>query len=277
MENLRITEPDDYLQNSESLISEEEIKDFEVSQEINGESSEVADAQTVLNELTKLFNSEKERLIDSLTYYAQSNIYYYTGKSTLNNMDATEFVSLAIENILELDRKWYPRRVHKFKSLLYLVILSEIRNQKKLLELRNDSFYSIEHETNPKVIKKYEEQKNKKKRNTRLNLIPLTRVNHNGEEFENSIGDIQAYKDYVNEKESLLESAEEIGEYFDRICDELEGKGDVDAALVLMERLKTKSNKDTAKNLGMELTKVEAAIKRIKRLAYNRRHDKING
>ena len=95
MENLRITEPDDYLQNSESLISEEEIKDFEVSQEINGESSEVADAQTVLNELTKLFNSEKERLIDSLTYYAQSNIYYYTGKSTLNNMDATEFVSLA--------------------------------------------------------------------------------------------------------------------------------------------------------------------------------------
>jgi hypothetical protein len=274
MENLRITEADDYLQDSGSLISEKEIQDFEEEKDL--ESKRYASAEVVLKEVTKLFNNEKEKLITSLTFHALSNIYKYSGNPTINNRDATDFVSTSIEKILNCVRKWDRQKNPDIKSLFYLAVLSEVRNEAKSLESFNNALYSIEDDTNPKNIEDHGKKKDKKKRSRKLHFVPLTKSNQSGEEFENSVADLQVYKNYLYVEDPFDKSAEGIGKYFDKIFEELEETGDWDGALVLNERLKTKSNQIIAQNLGMELPQVEAALKRIKRLAYKRR-EKIDG
>jgi hypothetical protein len=265
MENLKQAKSDNYSGNDEFSLSETEIQYFENDEENNGAKSSFADSETVLKELEKLFNLENERLTKLLTYHALKWIRYYTGKSSINKRESTEIVSDVIEKILSCKRKWYRDKVPEIKKLLYLAVISEIRNELKKLDYSDIPLYDIKEESNPDLIKLNEKSEKKKKKNPKV--LSLNVVNRDGEEYKNSHADIQAAKDFTVSESIFDENCEEIGIYFDKIEKILEEKEDDIACLVLMERRKTTSNKITAENLGVEVKEVEKAVKRFNRIA----------
>lgn len=273
MENLRTLEADDYLQNSEYSFSEERIQDFENDQNDKGNRKNIADPETVVREIESLFLAEGDKLIDSLTYYALKKIKEYAAKKSLAGMEPRELVQITIEKVLYCDRRWYMDKVKNIKSLLYLGLLSEIRNESRKLQSETNSFYDIHSETNPKNIKAHQKKERKQTRKVKPKIINLSRFDEYGGALENTIADIHVAKEHTRIDLELEKSAEEIGEFFDELGTEFEEKNDVIAGLVLIARRETDSNIAIAKELGIEVNEVESALKRIKNLGRKKRQE----
>jgi hypothetical protein len=263
-----------YYSNDENQAQKLENEEFNLdfnSNDFDAEKDEenIASKKEVLTALNELF-ARKPNICANLANYAKYHIEKFTGNMQIDGTYADDIVEIVFEKILLCIRKWYKDRVKTIDDLIYLAILSEIRNLVKKSKKNNH----LQDNLNDK------ENKNRRKSNPKPIVIPLYGTDRNGKLKENSIADEENVKPF-SEDDIYADDVTGFEEYIAMIEKELEAIGDKDNGIlsyfVFQERLKgNRSNIKTAKDLGVEVNEVENAVKLLKRTVLNKTHSQIN-
>jgi RNA polymerase sigma factor (sigma-70 family) len=162
-----------------------------------------------------------------LLFFALSKIRYYFHTNSFQNYTAADVVQETLVKIIGLKKKWYPAHIPDFHKFVRFAILSFIRNERKKKE-------------KIKTVDLYDE---------------------NGSFAEENIKDL--LKEYAREDFVEKLFRDDLETVFEKCLNELEH--DVYAHFVLEERLESvRSNIAIADKLGIEVSEVEKARKRIR-------------
>lgn len=189
----------------------------------------------VAAEIERVFKNDPH-LMTKLLKTTESFLYGKTGQPTILGKNCEDLVLEGIESILKLERKWYKEKCPNIVVLIIGVIKSNIRNMVN----------SKDYENKGKIIP----------------LFPENDEYNSG----NSVYDDEIARKLSPADFDLTEKSDEeiFQKYLDLFADDLE------AYCVLDELLKTsdydvkEQNQLLAKNLGITVTQVENAKKRIK-------------
>lgn len=161
-------------------------------------------------------------------------IRWYFFKDSIDDHNAVDVVNVVLFKIMNCDRKWEPIKVPNITNLVFMSIVSYIRNQWK------------------------------KKNN---NLISIDIYNEDGELNEANIIDLQ--RAYIRKDLEQQLFGEQLEDLIEKLFTKL--KNDTEAYCVLDELLKNDYGKvknpvlSIASNLGMTEISVKNAVRRIKR------------
>ena len=193
---------------------------------------EIASREEVTIEIQKLISTDKH-FFEKLVNFAKKFMGHYG--NVIPYLEPVDFVYSALEKLLVGARSWNKARFPEILDLILNIIKSEIRNEIKKYSgnekgnIKKYYFESIYKESEEGFLK-YE------------NLVDTS---------------IDLENDIIIE--NILEQAADI----------LKRKGDEEAFLVLECKIKGMKNKEIAEYLNVEVSGVENAVKRIKRVIKN--------
>lgn len=211
-----------------------------------------------VNEAVEAAYKKNNNFQIKLTKYAARKIVAIMGGKNDKRQMSDDIVEDAVFRILNLNRKWYKKKVEKIENLILMVIVSLIRIEaEKIMDIENQ-LYDERMEPVPKTAG----AKNKNKRR----IIPLHLKSKDGKEIDNTVIDNENLKRNSKDKyedDFNFENFDEEEE-IKKLEDELET--DPILYFVFQAMLdRKKSNIDIAADLGIEVKDVENARKRIKR------------
>lgn len=233
--------------------------DFESNdaEDLEANENNFASPKEIIEEFENLF-SKKKNVIKALINFANKKIYDYTGSTNLIGRTAYDIVMDSIEKILIAEkRKWDKVKNPNFEKIIFWVVLSEIRNDVKKL----NSYSNVQND------ERKDNQKNKVKHREKPIIISLNYYGNDEENSDRTTADKTIANEYFltyDEEHEIEIDAEELLELLKK---ELDEKNDVNAYIVLEEKLKGKKNKEIAKEYNISVKEVENAYNRIKRLA----------
>lgn len=214
-------------------------------------------AEEVNEAVEAAYKKNKNFQIKLIKYAARKIVAIMGGKNDKRLMP-DDVVEDAVFRILNLDRKWYKKKVEKIENLILMVIVSLIRSEaNKIMDIENQ-LYDERMGTAPKIAG----TKNQNKRR----IIPLHLKNKDGKEIDNTVIDNENFKRNSKDKYEDDFNFENIDE--EEEIKRLETELETDEVLyyvfqAMMDR--KKSNIGIAADLGIEVKDVENARKRIKR------------
>jgi hypothetical protein len=216
-----------------------------------------AAAEEVYEAVEAVYKKNNNFQIKLIKYAARKIVAIMGGKNDKRLMP-DDVVEDAVFKILNLDRKWYKKKVEKIENLILMVIVSLIRIEaEKIMDIENQ-LYDERMGTATKIAG----TKNQNKRR----IIPLHLKNKDGKEIDNTVIDNEHYKQNIRNKYEDDFDYEQLDE--NELISILEKELEVDETsfFVLQEILDgKKSNIGIAADLGIEVKDVVNARKRIKR------------
>ncbi len=258
-------------------------KDLEAeAHKVYEEGENVASKQEVIDALKKYLSGKKITIktesgeeevsvFDRLAFKANDFIYRYTKSNVIDGLDGKDIVQIVVEKIVTLKRKWYKDKVATIGDLIFLCILSEVRNRAKKFNTRKDDPLYKEPEAGVEE---------KKKRKEKPKIIPLYGTDKDGNRKENCIPDEEKSK-RLSKDDFYYEAEKGIEELIEEVEEKLEKKADKDKGLsfyVFQERLEgNHSHIETAKKYGVEVREIANAYKVVKREVINITDNKNKG
>lgn len=218
--------------------------------EPNQAGEKFATKEEVTLAIEHLYKKDKN-IQDKFIRYAQKKITQITGKKENVKIEAEFIVEEAIYRILKGNRKWYQNRVESIFYLILMVVISLIKIEyvKKLSDV------------NPLYNEK-ETGSVKRKKNKANKHLKYISYSDKKEEAAKDPAEVAMAKSYFNENRNFEDSDLEY------LINEMELllEDDEEAYFVFQARLEgVKSNIEIAKTLGLNVSAVENALKRIKR------------
>jgi len=216
---------------------------------------EFASREEVLEAIAEAYKRTKNLQIILLNFTGKK-IIEEMGKKADERLTAEDFVSEAIYRITIGKRKWYKSKVEKIENLILMVIVSLIRIEGAKRPDEDNPLYneieagieSVKKKAKPRIIPLYKEFDKKEDSYNSIAETESTK-NNNKDKYESAFDfESKGFEDYIEEIEKALDD-DEIAFY------------------VFQARLNgIKSNIDIAIDLGVDVKKVENALKRIKRI-----------
>ena len=237
------------------------FSDFEAeAHKIDEEGRNFASKQEVIDAIKELA-AQKPNLGISLGKFAHDYIFRKTGKFEIDGNYGDDIVQIVFEKILKQIRKWYKDKVKTIEALIYMAIISEVRNRVKTNNKPNENKLSVEEET--------ADSKKQKKKKTKPKIISLYNADSEGNIIENNIVDFEKAKDF-SEDDFYNDAQKGFEELIEEVEEKLEKKADKDDGLsyyVFLERLEgNHSNKNITEKYGVKKNKIVNAYKIVKRV-----------
>jgi hypothetical protein len=248
---------------------EREWKNKEESKKSDTERSDidyVATEEEVFDALDKAYKDKKLQI--KLLGFINSFIITKAGRPVIDNKNAEEFLTQAIDKVITLKRRWKKNRIPNIVNLIILAAISDIRHT---LRAKNSGGITggvnslIYDDLLPEKQQKGEEEAKRQRNRKKPVIIPLTAKDKEGQELPDSIADIEKARSYEENYFGLENLNGDFEEIIAKIETELDD--DENAFFVFQERIDgVKSNKEIAAKLGICVRDVENALKRIKRV-----------